>query len=71
MYKRGCKRTRKRIKGGFVIKSYIERIIGELEKENEILEINMSVLGDDEGNISQMIAENESLINILNDIYSN
>jgi len=51
------------------MKSYIERIV-ELKKENEILEDNMSAFGDDEGNVSQMISDNERTIDILNDIYS-
>ena len=42
-----------------------QNCIDELKKENDILEINMSVLGDDEGNISQ----NENLIDILTEIY--
>lgn len=50
------------------MKNYIKRI-AELEKENEILEINMSVLGDDDGTMFQMIADNERNIDIINDLH--
>ena len=47
------------------------KMIAELENENRILEINMSVLGDADGQIFGMIAENEHLMDILTEIYSN
>ena len=47
-----------------------KELIAEIENDNKILEINMSVLGDSDGTIFQMILENEKVINILNDMYS-
>lgn len=44
------------------------KTIAELEKQNEILEINMMVMGDADGSIFQMIADNEQNIDVLNEI---
>ena len=51
------------------MENHVEKMIAYLEKENSMLEINIKLMGDNDGQIFQSIAENEHVLTILRENY--